>query len=56
MTGTLTLLPLPWRATELNPVESLWQGPRENSLGNQIFASCEAILDPSCDAWNRLIE
>ena len=46
----ITLLPLPARSPELNPVENLWQFIRENWLGNRIFASYEAILDHCCDA------
>ena len=51
-----TLLPLPARSPELNPVENLWQFIRENWLGNRIFAPYEAILDQSCEAWNKLID
>ena len=52
----ITLLPLPARSPELNPVENLWQFIRENWLGNRIYASYEAILDHCCDAWNKLID
>jgi transposase len=52
----ITLLPLPARSPELNPVENLWQFLRENWLGNRIFASHEAILDCCCEAWNTLID
>ena len=51
----ITLLPLPARSPELNPVENVWQFMRENWLGNRIFASYEAILDHCCEAWNKLI-
>ncbi|SFS91583.1 DDE superfamily endonuclease [Methylobacterium sp. yr668] len=54
--ANITLLPLPARSPELNPVENLWQFIRENWLGNRIFASYEAILDQCCDAWNKLID
>jgi transposase len=54
--ANITLLPLPARSPELNPVENLWQFMRENWLGNRIYASYEAILDQSCEAWNRLID
>jgi transposase len=52
----ITLMPLPARSPELNPVENLWQFLRENWLGNRIFTSYEAILDHGCDAWNKLID
>jgi hypothetical protein len=54
--ANITLLPLPARSPELNPVENLWQFIRENWLGNRIYASYEDILDQSCEAWNRLID
>ena len=54
--ANITLLPLPARSPELNPVENLWQFLRDNWLGNRIFASYEAILDHCCDAWNKLID
>jgi transposase len=50
----ITLLPLPARSPELNPVENVWQFLRDNWLGNRIFATYEAILDQCCDAWNKL--
>ena len=52
----ITLMPLPPRSPELNPVENVWQFLRDNWLGNRIFKSYEAILDHCCDAWNRLID
>ena len=35
----ITLLPLPPRSPELNPVENIWQFMRDNWLSNRIFAS-----------------
>jgi transposase len=52
--GNLTLLPLPPRAPELNPVENVWQYLRENCLSNRIFRSYHDTLDHCCHAWNRL--
>jgi transposase len=54
--ANITLLPLPPRSPELNPVENLWQFMRENWLLNRVFASYSDIVGPCCDAWNRLIE
>ena len=51
----LTLLPLPPKCPELNPVENLWQFLRDNWLSNQVFPSYRAILDHCCDAWNKLV-
>jgi hypothetical protein len=46
----LTLLPLPPKCPELNPVENLWQFRRDNWLSNRVFPSCRAILDHCCPA------
>ena len=40
----ISLLPLPPRCPELNPVENLWQYMRENWLSNLIFASYDDIV------------
>ena len=48
---TITLLPLPAKSPELNPVENIWQFLRENWLSNRIFASHSDILDHCCAAW-----
>ena len=53
--GNITLLPLPPRSPELNPMETVWQFVRDNWLSNRIFGSYEDILDHGCDAWNRLV-
>ena len=52
----ITLLPLPPRSPELNPVENVWQFVRENSLSNRIFGSYEEIVDHGCEAWNKLVD
>src|SRR3954469_21166845 len=52
----LTLVLLPARAPELNPVENIWQSLRDNWLSSRVFASYAAIVDHCCDAWNRLID
>jgi transposase len=53
--ANITLLPLPPKCPELNPVENVWQYLRENWLSNRIFQSHADILDHCCHAWNRLI-
>lgn len=35
----ITLLPLPPRAPELNPIENLWQYLRPNYFANRVFTS-----------------
>jgi transposase len=52
----ITLLPLPPRSPELNPVENVWQFMRDNWLSNRIFTSYEDIVALCCEAWNRLID
>jgi hypothetical protein len=52
----ITILTLPPKAPELNPVENVWQFMRDNWLSNRIFQSYEQIVDLCCDAWNRLRE
>ena len=51
----LTIILLPSRSPELNPVENIWQYLRQNWLSNRVFETYDAILDAGCDAWNRLI-
>jgi hypothetical protein len=53
--ANITLLPLPPKCPELNPVENVWQFMRDNWLSNRIFASYDDILDHCCFEWNKLI-
>ncbi len=52
--ANLSLMPLPPKAPELNPVENLWQFLRDNWLSNRVFASYADIVDHCCHAWNKL--
>ena len=52
----ITIILLPSRSPELNPVENIWQYLRANWLSNRVFDSYDAILDAGCDAWNQLID
>jgi hypothetical protein len=51
----ITLILLPSRAPELNPVENIWQYLRQNWLSNRVFDSYEEIIEAACDAWRKLI-
>jgi len=51
----ITLIFLPSRSPELNPVEQIWQYIRANWLCNRVFDTYDEIIDAACDAWNRLI-
>lgn len=52
----ITLMFLPPRSPELNPVENVWQFMRDNWLSNRIFSSYDDIVDHCCFAWNKLVE
>lgn len=52
----ITIVPLPARSPELNPVENVWQFLRDNYLSNRVFDSYDAILDICCRAWNSLTD
>jgi transposase len=52
----ITLLALPPRSPELNPVENIWQYIRENWLSNRVFESYDDIVTLACEAWNRLMD
>lgn len=52
----ITLMPLPPRAPELNPVENVWQFMRQNWLSNRVFTSYRDIVELCCDAWNKLVD
>ncbi len=51
----MTLIFLPPRSPELNPVETIWQYLRANWLSKRVFETYRDIIDAACDAWNRLI-
>ena len=54
--SNITLLSLPPRSPELNPVENIWQFMRDNWLSNRIFKSEDKIVSICSDVWNRLID
>ena len=51
----ITMVLLPSRAPELNPVENIWQYLRQTWLSNRVFDTYDDIIDAACDAWRRLI-
>lgn len=53
-TENITILPLPPKSPELNPVENLWHFMRDNWLSNRVFKSYDDIVDHCCDAWRKL--
>ena len=52
----ITLVPLPAKCPELNPVENVWQFMRDNWLSNRVFRLRRDIVDHCCDAWNKLVD
>jgi len=54
--ATITIMPLPPKCPELNPVENVWQFLRDNWLSNRVFLSYDNLVDHCCEAWNRLID
>ena len=53
--ANITIIPLPPKCPELNPVENIWQYMRDNWLSNRVFKSYDDIVD-HCYAWNALID
>ena len=51
----ITIIALPPKCPELNPVENVWQYLRQNWLSNSVFEDYHAIIDAGCHAWNKLI-
>ncbi len=54
--SNITLVALPPRSPELNPVENIWRFMRDNWLSNRVFKSYDQIVALSCEAWNKLTE
>ena len=54
--ANISLLPLPPRSPELNPVENVWQFLRDNWLSNRVFKSYDDIVAHCCEAWNELMD
>jgi transposase len=52
----ITLLPLPPRSPELNPVENVWQFMRDTWLSNRVFRGYEDIVTHCSDAWKDLMD
>ncbi|WP_373283819.1 IS630 family transposase [Terasakiella brassicae] len=52
----ITIVPLPPKSPELNPVENIWQFMRDNWLSNRVFKSYNDIVDHCCYAWNLLCD
>jgi transposase len=53
---SMTMIFLPSRSPELNPVENVWHYLRQNWLSNQVFDTYDAIIDAACKARQNLLE
>ena len=54
MPSSITLVPLRFYSSELNPVERLWLYLKERFLSHRLPGDYRAIVTAACDAWNRL--
>ena len=54
--ANISIVALPAKCPELNPVENVWQFMRDNWLSNRVFASYDDILAHCCEAWNKLVD
>ena len=52
----ITIIALPSKCPELNPVENVWEFMRDNWLSNRVFSSYDDLVDHCCDAWNKLVD
>ena len=46
--ANITIIPLPPKCPELNPVENVWQFLRDNWLSNHVFKSYDDLVDHCC--------
>lgn len=53
--ANLTLLPLPPRSPELDPVENVWAYLRQNQLSLRVWPDYAAIVETCCRAWHALM-
>ncbi len=51
----ITIIALPPKCPELNPVENIWQFLRDNWLSNRVFKTYDDLVDHCCEAWNKLV-
>jgi transposase len=51
--ANVSLIELPPRAPELNPVENLWHYLRDHHWANRAYADYNALLEAASDAWQQ---
>ncbi len=52
--GNISIIALPAKCPELNPVENIWQFMRKNWLFNRIFTSYDDIVDHCREATSSI--
>lgn len=52
--ANISVLTLPPRSPELNPVELVWHELRQRHLSNRVYADQQALDDAVATAWNTL--
>lgn len=52
---TLSLLLLPPKSPELNPIENLWQFLRQIKRSNRVFEGYDAVVESACDPRNSIV-
>lgn len=50
----ITLVPLPPRSPELNPVENLWHYLRSHYWANRAYEDYDGLRHAACDAWQHV--
>ena len=56
MPPNISIIALPAKSPELNPVENIWQFMRDNWLSNRVFKSYDDLVDHCCEGWNNLVD
>jgi transposase len=54
--ANITIIALPPKCPELNPVEKFLQFMRENWLSNRVFNPTTISSHHRCQAWNNLVD
>lgn len=54
--ANISIVALPAKCPELNPVENIWQFMRDNWLSNRVFTSYDNITDHCCGVRNKLVD
>jgi hypothetical protein len=52
----ITIIALPPKCPELDPVRNVWQFMRDHWLSNRVFKSCGDLVDHCCEAWKKLTD